>query len=110
MDAIHVGCSDVPQLKKKFDLVQYLVYFQTMIKLNIHEAKTHLSKYLELVAKGETIVLCKRNIPIAEIRSIPQNRKSKRPLGLAKGKFQVPPEFFQPLPDKLTKSFYGEAS
>ncbi|MBE9543377.1 MAG: type II toxin-antitoxin system Phd/YefM family antitoxin, partial [Proteobacteria bacterium] len=50
-----------------------------MIKLNIHEAKTHLSKYLELVSKGETILLCKRNIPIAEIRSIPQKHQSKRP-------------------------------
>ena len=58
-----------------------------MIKLNIHEAKTHLSKYLELVSKGETILLCKRNIPIAEIRSIPQKHQSKRPLGLAKGMF-----------------------
>ena len=81
-----------------------------MIKLNIHEAKTHLSKYLELVSKGEIILLCKRNIPIAEIRSIPQKHQSKRPLGLAKGMFEVPPAFFEPLPDELVKSFYGENS
>jgi antitoxin (DNA-binding transcriptional repressor) of toxin-antitoxin stability system len=42
-----------------------------MIKLNIHEAKTHLSRYLSRLAKGETITLCKRNVPIAEIRPIP---------------------------------------
>ncbi len=41
-----------------------------MIRVNIHEAKTHLSKYLEKVAEGETIILCKRNVPIAEIRPI----------------------------------------
>ena len=64
-----------------------------MIKLNIHEAKTHLSKYLELVSKGETILLCKRNIPIAEIRSIPQKHHSKRPIGRAKGMLEVPPAF-----------------
>ncbi len=81
-----------------------------MIKLNIHEAKTHLSKYLKLVSKGETILLCKRNIPIAEIRSIPQKHQSKRPLGLANGMFEVPPAFFEPLPDELVKSFYGENS
>jgi prevent-host-death family protein len=81
-----------------------------MIKLNIHEAKTHLSKYLERVAKGEIIVLCKRNIPIAEIHPISQGRKTKRPLGLAKGKFKVPPEFFLPLPDEIIESFHGETS
>ena len=39
-----------------------------MIRLNIHEAKTHLSKYLAKLEKGETILLCRRNEPIAEIR------------------------------------------
>ena len=79
-----------------------------MIKLNIHEAKTHLSRYLELVVKGETILLCKRNVPVAEIRPVPIKPKSKRPIGLAKGKFEVPPAFFEPLPDDVLNSFYGE--
>ena len=78
-----------------------------MIKLNIHEAKTHLSRYLEKLARGETILLCKRNIPIAEIRPVPQQRKTKRPIGLAKGKFKVPPEFFEPLPSELVDAFHG---
>ena len=43
-----------------------------MIRLNIHEAKTHLSKHLRRVKKGETIILCERNVPIAEIRPITQ--------------------------------------
>lgn len=79
-----------------------------MIKLNIHEAKTHLSRYLEKLARGETILLCKRNIPIAEIRPLPQQRKTKRPIGLAKGKFKVPPEFFEPLPPELVDVFHGQ--
>jgi antitoxin (DNA-binding transcriptional repressor) of toxin-antitoxin stability system len=79
-----------------------------MIKLNVHEAKTHLSRYLEKLARGETILLCKRNIPIAEIRPLPQQRKTKRPIGLAKGKFEVPPEFFEPLPSDLVDAFHGE--
>jgi len=79
-----------------------------MIKLNIHEAKTHLSRYLKHLAKGETILLCKRNIPIAEIRPIPPDRKSRRPIGLAKDKFRIPPEFFEPLPPEIVDSFYGE--
>jgi len=78
-----------------------------MIKLNIHEAKTHLSRYLARLARGESILLCKRNIPIAEIRPIAPSRKAKRPLGLAKGKVKVPPEFFEPLPAEVLNSFYG---
>ena len=38
-----------------------------MIKLNIHEAKTHLSKYLAKLKAGDRILLCKRNQPVAEI-------------------------------------------
>ena len=79
-----------------------------MIRLNIHEVKTHLSRYLAKVARGETIVLCKRNIPIAEIRPLPQRRKGKRPIGLAKGEFKVPPEFFEPLPSELLDAFNGQ--
>jgi len=78
-----------------------------MIRLNIHEAKTHLSKYLKRLAKGETILLCKRNIPIAEIRPIPPVKESQRSIGLAKGQFQVPPEFHEPLPAEIVASFSG---
>ena len=78
-----------------------------MIRLNIHEAKTHLSAYLDRLARGETILLCKRNTPIAEIRPLPPPRTGRRPLGLAKGKFSVPKKFFEPLPSEVLKSFYG---
>ena len=78
-----------------------------MIRLNMHEAKTHLSRYLDELAKGEIIILCKRNIPIAEIRPIHPQRKDHRPLGLARGEFEVTPEFFEPLPDEILASFNG---
>jgi antitoxin (DNA-binding transcriptional repressor) of toxin-antitoxin stability system len=78
-----------------------------MIKLNIHEAKTHLSRHLARLAHGESILLCKRNVPIAEIRPLLLHRKSKRPLGLAKGKFKIPRKFFNPLPKEVLDSFYA---
>lgn len=78
-----------------------------MIKLNIHEAKAHLSRYLAKVERGETITLCKRNVPVAEIRPLPARRKRCRPTGLAKGEFRVPESFFEPLPDELIESFRG---
>jgi antitoxin (DNA-binding transcriptional repressor) of toxin-antitoxin stability system len=79
-----------------------------MIRLNVHEAKTHLSRYLERLERGETIILCRRNIPIAEIRPIPRPRSIKRPIGLAKGKLKIPPGFFEPLPSELIDAFHGE--
>lgn len=79
----------------------------TMIRLNIHEAKTHLSAYLSKLEEGETILLCKRNVPIAEIRPLPKKRKTPRPIGLAKGEFTVPDSFFEPLPDDLLALFEG---
>jgi antitoxin (DNA-binding transcriptional repressor) of toxin-antitoxin stability system len=81
-----------------------------MIKLNIHEAKTHLSRYLKLLEAGETILLCKHNVPIAEIRPLPQSRTTPRPLGTAKGKVKVPPEFFEPLPEDILRAFEGEST
>jgi len=63
-----------------------------MIRLNIHEAKTHLSKHLRRVKKGETIYLCERNVPIAEIRPIKPENRGPRPIGLDKGRLIVPEE------------------
>jgi antitoxin (DNA-binding transcriptional repressor) of toxin-antitoxin stability system len=78
-----------------------------MIILNIHEAKTHLSRYLEVLQQGETILLCKRNRPIAEIRPLPVPSSEPRPIGLGKGEFTVPSSFFEPLPEEVIKGFMG---
>ena len=76
-----------------------------MIRLNMHEAKTHLSRYVSQLEEGETILLCRRNEPVAEIRRLPPARKKRRPFGLARGQFTVPPSFFEPLPDEVIESF-----
>ena len=78
-----------------------------MIRLNIHEAKTHLSRYLPLLEQGETIILCKRNVPIAEIKPIEKRRTKPRELGFAKGQFEVTDAFFEPLPEELLAAFEG---
>jgi antitoxin (DNA-binding transcriptional repressor) of toxin-antitoxin stability system len=79
-----------------------------MIRVNIHEAKTHLSRYLERLEAGETIVLCRRNVPIAEIRPLPRRSREPRPVGLAK--VTVPDSFFEPLPEELVDAFEGEST
>lgn len=76
-----------------------------MIRINIHEAKTHLSSYVDRLLRGEVIVLCKRNVPVAEIRPLPRPRRGKRPVGLAKGKLRILKAFFEPLPEEILDSF-----
>ena len=82
-----------------------MVYNITMIKLNIHEAKTHLSRYLDQLKEKGVIILCKRNIPVAEIRPIPPPDSAPRPAGLEKGKFTVDSEFFDQLPEVTIERF-----
>ena len=81
-----------------------------MIRINIHEAKAHLSRYLNKLREGEVLVICKRNIPIAEVRAIPSVRTARRPVGLAKGELQVPDSFFEPLPGDVLSGFDGANS
>jgi prevent-host-death family protein len=81
-----------------------------MKKINIHEAKTHLSHYLEEVEHGETIVVCKRNQPVAEIRPLAAHRHKPRSIGLAKGKFTVPASFFEELSAETLALFHGSES
>lgn len=76
-----------------------------MIKVNIHQAKTHFSEYLAKLEQGETIVICKRNIPIAEIHPIPAHSTNTRPIGLAKNQFNIPDGFFEPLPNDFLNFF-----
>ena len=73
-----------------------------MIKVNLHEVKVHFSKFIELVEAGETIVVCKRNVPVAEIRSMGRTERRIPVLGSAAGKARVPKSFFEPMrPEEL---------
>jgi prevent-host-death family protein len=78
-----------------------------MITINVQEAKTHLSHYLDEVAKGESFILCKRNKPVAEIRPLMSKVATKRPIGLAKGTFTLPASFFDELPEETVDLFSG---
>ena len=90
-----------------------MTYNRTMINLNINEIKTHFSSFLAKVSNGETVIVCKRNVPIAEIKPIAALPKKKRPIGLA-GKeypdFEISDVFFDPLPDDIIAAFNGEDS
>jgi antitoxin (DNA-binding transcriptional repressor) of toxin-antitoxin stability system len=79
-----------------------------MNRVNIHDAKTNLSRYLAELAPDKPLVLCNRNKPIAEIRSVQTKPIRKPRIGVAKGQFEVHESFFEPLPDEILKAFNGE--
>ena len=64
-----------------------------MVRVNIHQAKTHLSRYAKRVQAGETIILCDRNKPIAELRPLPDDfddeRAERRPIGFDDGRVKL---------------------
>jgi prevent-host-death family protein len=75
------------------------------MEVNVHEAKTHLSRILERVTEGEEVIIMRSNVPIARlvaIRSLPVRRE----LGWAHGEFMVPEDFDAPLPAEIEDSFY----
>jgi prevent-host-death family protein len=75
------------------------------MEVNVHEAKTHLSRLLERVTEGEEVIIMRSNVPIA--RLVPVNSKSvRRDLGWARGEFTVPDDFDAPLPAEIEDSFY----
>lgn len=74
-----------------------------MKTVNIHEAKTHLSRLLRRVAGGEEIVIAKSGRPVA--RLVPIRQGSPRVLGSDRGLFRVPADFDAPLPDDVLADF-----
>ena len=75
------------------------------MEVNIHEAKTHLSRLLQRVAAGEEVTIARSGVPVA--RLVPVAPKAKRSLGFARGEVWVADDFDAPLPDDLLKLFYG---
>lgn len=74
--------------------------------VNIHQAKTQLSKLIASVEKGEDVVIARYGKPVARLVPFRQPAISRTP-GSAKGKFTVPQEFFEPLPDDIIEAFEG---
>ena len=63
-----------------------------MVTVNIHEAKTQLSKLVDRAAKGEPFVIAKAGKPLVKVVAL-ETPKTKRRLGFLKGEFTVPDDF-----------------
>jgi prevent-host-death family protein len=75
--------------------------------VNIHQAKTNLSRLLSRVELGEEIIISNRGVPVAKLVpfSVSSNRRDS--LGQDKGLFVVPEDFNTPLQDDILAAFEG---
>lgn len=78
-----------------------------MRTVNIHTAKTHLSRLLSEVAAGEEIVIAKAGKPIARLVPFAPRREPRKP-DLLKGQIWIADDFDDPLPDEIMAAFRGE--
>ncbi len=69
-----------------------------MLQVNVHEAKTTLSKLIQKVVDGEEIIIAKGNKPVVKLVLV-DNLKPKRQLGTARGKIKISDDFDEPLED-----------
>jgi prevent-host-death family protein len=77
-----------------------------MTTVNIHMAKTHLSRLVEEAGAGKEIIIAKAGKPVAKLGPLaPSGRK--RELGMLEGRGTVPTDFDAPLPEELLDAFGG---
>ena len=75
--------------------------------ITIEELKQHLDEYVDRVCAGETVILTQGDRVIAELRPADDRSTARRPFGLDAGRFEVPPDFNDPLDDDLLDAFRG---
>jgi prevent-host-death family protein len=70
-----------------------------MTQVNIHEAKSQLSKLIERVCQGEDVIIAKAGKPVARLTAVEPHRRG-REFGALRGKARVDDRFFEPLPEE----------
>jgi prevent-host-death family protein len=76
-----------------------------MATVNIHEAKTHLSKLVERASRGERVVIARAGRPVAILG--PLTTSGRRKPGLLRGKVRIARDFDAPLPEDWLGAFYS---
>ncbi len=84
-----------------------------MKQVNIHEAKTHLSRLVEAAARGEPFVIAKAGKPLVKVVPVepaPETReeRAKRRIGFLEGRFTVPDDFDTFMQDEIVAMFEGK--
>lgn len=81
-----------------------------MRTVNIHEAKTHLSKLVDEVEQGNSFIIAKAGKPKAKVIPIKKDKENtlKRRFGFMKGMYTAPDDIKTPFAEEIEKMFYGE--
>jgi prevent-host-death family protein len=77
-----------------------------MRQVSVEDVQRDFPAYLRRVEAGETLVIVKAGVPMAEIKPI-ESTKALRPFGLCAGQFAVPDGFDDPLPETIVEEFEG---
>ena len=80
-----------------------------MDMINIHDAKTQLSRLVERASAGEEIIIARAGKPVARLVPLEKSGKPRKP-GLLKGKIWISKDFDAPLPDDLLELFEGRVA
>jgi len=79
-----------------------------METVNIHEAKTHLSRLIEKAAKGESFIIAKAGKPMVKVVPLDEAEvPKKRRIGFMEGEIVVPEDFNTMMADEIEEMFYG---
>jgi prevent-host-death family protein len=79
-----------------------------MRTVNIHEAKTHLSRLVEQAAHGESFIIARAGKPLVKVSAIEPPTTGERRLGFLKGQIKVPDDFDTMGAEEIERLFYGE--
>ena len=80
-----------------------------MRSINIHEAKTHLSRLVEEAAGGEPFIIAKAGKPMAKVVPLePETPRPMKRIGFMKGEFTIPDDFDTMYQEEIERMFYGE--
>ena len=77
--------------------------------VNMHEAKTHLSRLVERVESGEEIVIGRAGKPVAKLVPYTAQRPKRAGYGAWKGRVWIADDFDDPLPREILDAFYSES-
>ena len=77
--------------------------------VNVHDAKTHFSKLLARVERGEEVVIARAGTPVARLVPVAEPAGARRPLGIDDGKVWIADDFDAPLPQEIAAAFEATA-
>ena len=94
-----------PFLELVIYLANQVVKESVMVTVNVHEAKTHLSRLLAEVEAGEEVVIARNGNPVAKLVQI--RKRAKPEFGSMKGLIELDDSFFDPLPEEELRLWEG---